>query len=270
MTALAPLPARMFSTDSPKAIKSREFGYLNAIMYLAPAEFAGVGNLCPHASPACRAACLGLYSGQASMCKSDAPEHANNVRKSRVLKAQHFMANRAEFMRAVVFDIARNYARANRAGLKLAVRLNGSSDIAFEGIAVRVTMADAVKLRKITGDPWCMPGTFKNIFDVFPGIQFLDYTKNPARFKRQLPSNYHLTFSRSETNENTAHGLAAIGHNVAVVFDRVPHFWGARPVIDGDKHDLRFLDPPGVIVGLTPKGSKARKDVSGFVVRNVT
>jgi len=27
---------------------------------------------------------------------------------------------------------------------------------------------------------------------------------------------------------------------------------------------LRHLDPKGVVVGLTPKGSKARRDLSGF------
>lgn len=264
---LAPLPARMFSTDSPKAIKSVTYGYLNGIMYLAPADYAGVGNLCPHASPACRAVCLGLYSGQASMCKSDAPRHRNNVRKSRILKAQWFMGNRAEFMRHVIFDIARNHKRATNAGLELAIRLNGSSDIAFEGIAIRLTNEDCARIEKLSG-LIVSPGYFKNVFGVFPGIQFLDYTKNPARFKRQLPENYHLTFSRSETNEATARGLSAIGHNVAVVFAKVPKFWGNKSVINGDIHDLRFLDPCGVIVGLSPKGSKARKDQSGFVVRN--
>ena len=34
-----------------------------------------------------------------------------------------------------------------------------------------------------------------NIFDLFPKIQFYDYTKAPTRHK--LPENYHLTFSYS-------------------------------------------------------------------------
>ena len=37
------------------------------------------------------------------------------------------------------------------------------------------------------------------------------------------------------------------------------------PVINGDKTDMRFKDPVGVIVGLKAKG-KARKDTSGFVI----
>ena len=64
------------------------------------------------------------------------------------------------------------------------------------------------------------------------------------------------------------HWLLNRGTNVSVVFDRVPGEWLGRKVIDGDAHDLRFLDPEGVIVGLKAKG-RAKKDTSGFVVRGV-
>ena len=30
-------------------------------------------------------------------------------------------------------------------------------------------------------------------------------------------------------------------------------------MINGDEHDLRFLDKKGVIVGLSPKGDKAKR-----------
>jgi hypothetical protein len=269
MFDLTKLPARMFSTESAKAIKAQEYGYLNAILYLAPFDFAGVGNLCPHASPACKAACLGLYSGQASMVASDAPEHQNNVRKSRILKAQSFMRDRARFMRHVLFDIARNKARANKERMRLAVRLNGSSDIAFEGIAVIVSESDAKQIARLSGGSLApAPGHYKNVFDVFPSLQFLDYTKNPKRMARALPANYHLTFSRSETNESDAASVLAMGGNVAAVFETLPASYNGARVIDGDTHDLRFLDPKGVIVGLLPKGRKAKRDNSGFVIRN--
>jgi hypothetical protein len=39
----------------------------------------------------------------------------------------------------------------------------------------------------------------------------------------------------------------------------------AGDFINGDENDLRFLDPKGVVVGLTAKG-KAKSDTSGFVV----
>jgi hypothetical protein len=83
---------------------------------------------------------------------------------------------------------------------------------------------------------------------------------------RELPHNYHLTFSRSETNEAECMDLLADGFNVAAVFRKVPRKWRGFTVIDGDIHDLRHLDPKGVVVGLTPKGRKAKADTSGFVI----
>ncbi len=109
-----------------------------------------------------------------------------------------------------------------------------------------------------------------NIFDHYPDVQFVDYTKNHTRFARKLPANYHLTLSRSEVNEAECLEALARGVNVAIVFagDK-PAQWNGFDVIDGDKHDLRHLDPrgAGVVVGLSPKGRKAKRDTSGFVVR---
>jgi hypothetical protein len=93
-----------------------------------------------------------------------------------------------------------------------------------------------------------------------------------------MPSNYHLTFSRSEVNEADCREVLDAGGNIAVVFkicdckrpckheiqDGVYTYMG-RPVINGDRDDLRFLDPAGVVVGLKAKGP-AKKDTSGFVV----
>lgn len=250
---------RIFSDDSSKAIKAQGLNWLNPIHYMAPANMAGVGNLCSHASPACIAACLGKTSGQAGIVldlDSDA-DQGNVVRKSRIEKARRFMRERAAYMRDVVRSIELAEAKAQRLGFALCVRLNGSTDIAWEGIAV---------MRG--GKP------FRNIFLAFPHLQFIDYTKNPRRFERQLPSNYHLTFSRSETNEADCIRLLARGFNVAVVFETKPMTWKGFEVVDGDAHDLRHLDPRaygdmcGFVVALVPKGRKAKKDTSGFVVRS--
>jgi hypothetical protein len=96
--------------------------------------------------------------------------------------------------------------------------------------------------------------------DAFPMVQFYDYTKIPNR--RNVPSNYHLTFSRSETNQQH---VAMTQYNVAVVFDTLPATYLGRTVIDGTETDLRFLDPNNVVVGLKANG-KAKKDTSGFTV----
>ena len=251
---------RIFSIDSAKAIKAQEYGYLNAIHYLAPHDLSGF-QLCPHASAGCLALCLGWESGQAGMVKHDAD--MNSVRLSRIAKARRFMRERPAYMRDVVRSIELVCARAKRMGFKPCVRMNGSSDIAWEGIRINVGM--------IAAHPKLAPYLGMNLFEIFPDVAFVDYTKNPKRFDRTLPANYHLTFSRAEDNETTARQLLFRGINVAIVFagDK-PVTWCGFSVIDGDKHDLRQLDPRGsrgFVIGLSPKGRKAKRDTSGFVVR---
>jgi hypothetical protein len=245
---------RFFSLDSAKAIKAREFGYLNAINYMAPADTAGFGNLCGDASAGCLALCLGWFSGQAGMVKGNRKRGTNSVRKSRVAKVKLFMHDRATFMQEMITSIARAIVTARNKGLQLCVRPNGATDVPWEHIKLS-------------------PVDRRSIFDVYPQIQFVDYTKSLKRMLRfcasQLPPNYHLTFSRSETNEESCKQVLAAGGNVAVVFagDMPASYLGVM-VVDGDTHDLRHLDPRGVVIGLTPKGPRAKRDRSGFVVRN--
>jgi len=237
---------RIFSIDSAKAIKAQKYGYLNAIHYLAPSNLSGF-QLCPHASAGCIALCLGWESGQAGMVKHDTD--INSVRKSRIDKSRRFMRDRPNYMKDVVRSIELVVARAKRMGFKPCIRMNGSSDIAWEGI-------------RHEG---------KTVFELFPNVAFVDYTKNPKRFDRALPANYHLTFSRAENNEAQAIALLDRGVNVAIVFAGTkPATWNGFAVIDGDLHDLRQLDPrgsQGCIIALSPKGRKAKKDTSGFVIR---
>jgi hypothetical protein len=254
---------RIFSTDSAKAVKAQEYGFLNAIHYLAPSTLSGV-NLCSHASPGCIALCLGWESGQAAMVANDSD--INSVRQSRIDKAQRFMKSRADYLLDVIRSIDNEMAKAGRVDLRLCVRLNGASDIAFEGIRFRIERNAKGKAMKVILDN----RDGKNIFDHYPALPFVDYTKNPKRFERDLPANYSLTFSRSETNESVALALLAKGVNVAVVFSGdKPKRWNGFKVIDGDLHDLRQLDPRGrrgTVIALSPKGRKAKRDKSGFVV----
>jgi hypothetical protein len=238
---------KFFSTDSAKAIKADKYGWLNAINYMAPHDTAGVGNLCPDASEGCKALCLGMYSGQAAMV-SDLENGSNVVRESRIAKSQYFMDERQAFMAEMADHVRAMIRKADRENKKLAVRPNGSTDIAFERIPTD------------NGQPLPIR---------FPEIQFVDYTKNMRRvLDPNRPANYHLTFSLSETNKAEAEQVLAAGFNVAVVFgDGQPDSFMGHRVIDGTEHDLRHLDPQPVIVGLDPKGKKAKADTSGFVVR---
>jgi hypothetical protein len=136
-----------------------------------------------------------------------------------------------------------------------AIRLNGTSDISFEKFKIK---------------------DGKNIFELFPNVQFYDYTKNHLRFDRikDLP-NYHLTFSRSESNDVQSELLLNKGFNVAYVFDNVPSEYKGFKVISGDETDLRFLDESNVIIGLkykkmTGKGSgekNANSKQGDFVIK---
>jgi hypothetical protein len=47
--------------------------------------------------------------------------------------------------------------------------------------------------------------------------------------------------------------------------NKLPKKYLNKKVIDGDEHDLRFLDPKNSIVGLLAKG-KAKKDNSNFAI----
>jgi len=232
--------SRFFSTDSAKAIKADKYGYLNGINYMAPHDTGGAGNLCPHSTAGCRALCLGMYSGQAAMV-TDLEHGTNATRESRVRKAQYFMNDRKAFMAEMTWHIQDLAEKAKRNGKTLAIRPNGSTDINFAGVARR-----------------------------FPDTQFIDYTKSLQRvLDKKRPSNYHLTFSLSEKNKAEALRALAAGFNVAAVFGHgQPKRYLGHDVIDGTLHDLRHLDPSPCIVGLDPKGAKAKNDTSGFVVRN--
>lgn len=233
---------KYLTTENAKTSKGESLGYLTGILYLAPSDLSG-RNVCAHASEGCRAACL-FSAGMGAF---------SNVQDARVNKTLAFFSNPKAFIEDLANDIEALIRKAAREGLEPCVRLNGTSDLLWENLGGEIGVC---------------------LMRRFPQIRFYDYTKNPARVRDFLagrfPSNYSLTFSRSECNGETALELAKAGANVAVVFSTkkgndLPKKWGGRAVIDGDVSDLRFLDARGRIVGLRAKG-KARKDESGFVV----
>lgn len=221
-----------------KTVKGSEFGYLTGISYLAPSDESGVANTCPDASSGCREACL-FTAGRGAM---------DNVKSARVNKTLAFFKNKNVWMKQLAVEITRLIKKAKKDGKLPCIRLNGTSDLPWERV-------------KLDG---------KNIMEHFPSVQFYDYTKSISRMRDflsgGLPSNYHLTFSRSEDNDADVNEVLANGGNVAVVFrGSLPETFNGFKVVDGDLTDLRFADEKNVVVGLTQKG-KAKKDESGFVV----
>ena len=228
---------KILTTANAKIQKGTKCGYLTFGIHLAPARLSGY-QVCPMASEGCTAACLNT----AGRGKFDA------VQNSRITKTRWFFWNRAEFTAQLVKEIAAAIKQAGKKNLTAVFRLNLTSDIQWENIQIQ---------------------DGKNIFQLFPNHQFYDYTKIPKRAiafsKGELPSNYHLTFSRSESNGSIAEMISKLGVNVAAVFKNMPTTFWNRPVVDADETDLRFLDGAGVICALKAKGL-AKKDTSGFVI----
>jgi len=224
-------------TTNQKVEKGEKQGWLTAIMHLSPAKASGF-QVCSSATKGCEAACLNTAGRGGIFAKG---ETDNRIQRKRRLRTAWYFARRNEFLRQLDREIVAHKLRAARKGFSPAVRLNGTSDIRWESV-------------KLDG---------KTLFERHPDVVFYDYTKH-LRDVSDIP-NYSLTFSLAENNESRAELALQHGLNVAVVFHDVPDEYMGRPVFDGDKSDLRFLDPQGVIVGLKAKG-KARQDrTSGFV-----
>jgi len=220
--------------NNAKTIKSDKGGeYLTAILYLAPADIVPGINVCPMAEKAgCKKACL-YSAGRGAF---------TNVQQARIRKTELFRDDPIGFVDQLAVDIVKAKKKAEKLGVKLAVRLNGTSDIAWENKHGSNGLS---------------------LMDTFPEIQFYDYTKLPGR---KVPENYHLTVSYSEASESYAKKVRLYSHNWAVVFkDSLPAKFHGRKVINGDRDDLRFLDPASVVVGLVAKG-KAKQDNTGFVI----
>ena len=235
----------------PKTVKGRKKGYRTAVLYLAPADLSGY-EVCPMRSKGCTAACLNT-AGRAGIIKSG--EHTNPIQQARIRRTVMYFEQRETFLTQLVKEITTFIKGAEREGLIPAIRLNGTSDIPWE----RVPVSGTDDNRRPYSDK-------ANIMEVFPEVQFYDYTKRHNR--KNLPANYYLTYSLAEDNDDRAAQAMINGLNVAAVFFKVPERFKLADydveVVNGDENDLRFLDPSLVIVGLKAKG-KARSDTSGFV-----
>ena len=227
----------LLGTASTKTVKGEKLGFLTAILYLTPDD-----NLCAHARLAgCMEGCL-YSSGRGAF---------NSVQKARKAKTDFWYNNRRAFLLSLCADIwSLHHSSARNKDQKLLVRLNGTSDIPWENYQI------------IDG---------KTIFQLFPDVQFYDYTKHPSRnLEGKTPGNYDLTFSFSSITPKpiSIKGLTNPNNSrVAVVFQRkedIPNSFRSWDVIDGDDTDVRHIEPKNVVVALYAKG-KAKKDTSGFV-----
>jgi hypothetical protein len=208
------------------------------IIYLAPANQSGY-NVCPHSTPECRLGCLST-SGRAGMSILSG---SNIVQNARIKKTKLFFEHTEFFLNWTIKEIQKYYKQAQNKDMGFSVRLNGTSDINFEDYYI----------------------DNKNIFEIFPDIQFYDYTKNPGKVLNNKYKNYHLTFSYSGRNTSICEKLLSKGHNIAVVFNvkketDLPKKFMGYNVVNGDLSDYRVKDDKGIIIGLKWKNIANKQD----------
>lgn len=234
-----------------KGIETRPTG-----VYLVPATMSGV-NLCQFSDGPCRNACI-------TNPKKGFGRTFDSVKVSRMNRSQMLIEDAQRFYSRLADEIATERLWARRQGAVSLCRLNMASDIPFEAASLFWQV-------DLFGDLGTHPH-----WQALREVEFYDYTKWKSRVLGTLPPNYHLTFSRSASNHRDCLDVIDAKKNVAVVFSCGPQFSGSKRayeqrlpevwtppgygreirVIDGDAHDFRCWDEPGVIVGLRMKGTE--------------
>jgi hypothetical protein len=192
-------------------------------------------DLCCMASATCRKACL-MFGGR----NSGATEHfaccdpyRSSITFGRARRTWRLLADPGKATEEIAHEAQLLAGRAAKAGLQPVMRINGLSDL--PGLADKVASL------------------------VDDSIRFVDYSKiqNPNLFRRENRVFRSFSVSENKGSSQFAEAVLASGGSVAAVFhgEWVPgSTWHGYPTIDGDKHDLRFLDPPGTVAWLSAKG----------------
>jgi hypothetical protein len=241
LTGLSYLGMVNNSTKHEKAYKYDELVYT---IYLAPAKMSGY-EVCAKRTEECTLLCLN-ESGHNRM-----DTKRNFINQSRIKKTKLFFENREFFVRWVIDEIKQGIKKAEKLGYEFSVRLNNTSDLSPELFYINDN------------------GTKKNLLQLFPNVQFYDYTKIPNRIKlKQKYPNYDLTFSFDGNNMGECFKMLDEQIRVAMVFENVPNTYENFQVINGDLYDMRYRDPKNVIVGLKFKKvrTKLEKQYS-FVIQ---
>lgn len=243
-------------TDNTKTRKSGGTGYMPFGVVLSPNKTAGIGNVCGMEDN-CADICLdGTGRGAA------VGEMGEIIHGSRIARTLAWYKERQWFLDNLHAEIETARAKAHRQGMDPCFRLNMFSDLMWEKFGVPQQHKDSI---------------------------FYDYTKHAHRVG-QILDNYFVTFSRDgDKDDVTCQKLVREGKNVTIVFDDgvttntrnlhgkkpgwlkpLPTSWNGLKCINGDDHDRRWEDEPGVVVALRLKAHSAEfrlKAVnSGFAI----
>ena len=209
------------------------------ILYLAPhTQNSKKINICPKASKGCAAACL-FSAGRGKF---------SNVIASRTNKTEYYLSDKKTFINQLSKELLKIAAKSIKQNKKIAIRLNGTSDLDFISIIKKYNNLDLLN------------------DDQFKNLVFYDYTAILGKIKKYINTSYSLTLSRKEDNESDILEALKLGGNIAAVFSGdLPTKYKGFNVVDGDTSDLVMLEAKNCILGLKAKGD-AKKDKSGFVI----
>ena len=246
---------------NPKTEKSLKNGDPQTyILHLAPHILSGI-NVCPGAGN-CKRICLHSAGN---------PVYMEAKQAARIRRTLAFSADPEAFCRLLVCSILDKIRKAN--GQPIAVRLNGTSDIAWEDVDFNVS-PEFARFIQVKYGRYLMVG-YQNIFDLFKTLvvncRWYDYTKIRRDWGLCAYLGYHLTFSfdgwDNAANLKLCREAIANGVNIAAAFNirrgqslptTLESGWCGLadfniPIVDGDLTDYRPADPAGVIVGLRYK-----------------
>jgi hypothetical protein len=218
--------------SSIKVEKGESEGYYTSVLYMQPANKVATMTLCGGAALAgCEKPCL-IGSGMLGMTTGQSAATRRTI---------IFLLDPDRFFGMLKREIEAKY-RKHR--VKLAIRLNGTTDIDFTDFIASM-----------------------------PHIRFYDYTKIYARILKNTLSNYDLTYSGSaystKTIAMTARAVNA-GHRVAIAFntgEKTGEFTMPADIADFDTTDLRFTDS-NVLGGLKYKGGNRQSRIDNMDVAN--
>ena len=238
-----------FTFTNPKVLKNEKVSEIpTAILMLM-----NTPKACPSAG-SCRSVCL-ITSGN--------PIYLDNKIKCRIRRNNAFMSDYSTFLRYLVVNCFRHYAK-HRGTDKVGYRLNGVSDYAWEDLSVKLTQEDTDYIKKAF-NIYIEPIRYGSVIEAVQkaidlndnklirnSVQFYDYTKridrNFDKCKNEL--NYHLTLSHGSKHDTFKKALE-LGLNYAAAFNLkksqdLPKQFTYKGiklnVIDGDITDFRPLD----------------------------
>jgi hypothetical protein len=211
------------TTNSTKTAKGeKSVNVMTYIVYLLSGKMSGI-QMCKFASPGCLVACLNI-SGQA-LIGFHSVGLSNHCLIPRLIRTWLVAWNRPVAEKLIEHEMLLAKKRADKADMKYAVRLNGTSDLWWGSLIKR-----------------------------HPDLTFYDYSKSPfnMRLSAKFP-NYHITFSYAgpDNVEHCAEALAR-GHNIAipVVKGDIDRLLESKRGYTLDDSDARFLDSDEIRLGL--------------------